>query len=61
MGASHDILYLRGWLAFSIAMVSLICSLMTLVVIRSLRIWNGNLFLITTLTLFKSVMILILS
>lgn len=53
MGTSNHIIIVRDWLEFSIAIPSLICSLLTLLLIKRLNTWNGNLLLITTLTFFQ--------
>lgn len=53
MGTSNHIIFIRDWLEFAIATVSLVCSLLTLLLIKKLNTWNGNLLLITTLTLFQ--------
>jgi hypothetical protein len=50
---SFYVIYVRDWLEFSIALLSLLCSLTTLFVIKSMKIWNGNILLISTLTWFQ--------
>jgi hypothetical protein len=53
MVASNYALYVRNWLQFSVALLSLSCSLLTLFIIKYMRIWNGNILLITMLTSFQ--------
>lgn len=53
MTISNHIVYVRDWLEFSVALVSLICSIFTLLVIKQMKIWNGNFLLLTTLTVLQ--------
>lgn len=50
---SYYVIFIRDWLEFSIAMVSLFCSFFTIYIIYRLKAWNGNILLITTLTCFQ--------
>jgi hypothetical protein len=53
MSADYYFIYVRDWLEFAIGMLSLLCSLMTLLIIYKMKTWNGNLLLITSLTIFQ--------
>jgi hypothetical protein len=53
MMSSNYFIFVRDWLEFGIGSLSLICSLLTLLIIYEMKIWNGNLLLITTLTIFQ--------
>jgi hypothetical protein len=53
MAAEYYFIYVRDWVEFAIATMSLICSFLTLVIIKKMKIWNGNLLLITTLTMLQ--------
>jgi hypothetical protein len=50
---TYNVIYIRDWVEFSVAMLSLFSSLFTLFVIRQLKAWNGNILLIITLTSFQ--------
>jgi hypothetical protein len=53
MSADNNFILIRDWLEFALGLFSLLCSLMTLLIIYEMKIWNGNLLLITSLTLFQ--------
>ena len=50
---SYYVIYIRDWLEFSVALLSLNCSLLTLCIIKYMKNWNGNILLISTLTTFQ--------
>ncbi len=52
MTTNHQI-EVSDWTGFSFAVVSLICSLTTLLLIYLMRVWNGYLLLITSMTAFQ--------
>lgn len=53
MGVSTEYIIIRSWLAFSISCVSFVCSMLTLLTIKNMKVWNGNMLLITTMTVFQ--------